>query len=176
MIKICPICKKDFYVRPCYIKYGRGKFCSRKCFGKSGNSNWEKNLILYKKGHIAWNNGRKMKQTSGKNHWNWKGGKIIHSKNGYILLYNPNHPFAKKVGYVAEHRLVMEKKIRRYLKPTEIVHHINGIKDDNRPQNLKLFANDGSHYKFHHPKPPLNTGRTRFKKGQIPWNKGLHSL
>jgi len=175
MIKKCLICKKSFYIRPCYIRYNRGKFCSRKCFGKSGNSHWEKNLILYKKGHLPWNTDKKVKQTSGEKHWNWNGGKYI-STSGYVYILKPNHPFAKKNGYIAEHRLVVEKRIGRYLQPTERVHHINGIKDDNKSQNLKLFPNDGAHYKFHHPKPPLNTGRTRFKKGQIPWNKNLHAL
>lgn len=178
MIKNCPICKEEFYVRPCYIRYGRGKFCSRKCFGKSGNSNWEKNLILYKKGHISWNNGKTMPQVSKQNHWNWKGGHYKNS-NGYVYVLKPNHPFAKKNGYVAEHRLIFEKHLGRYINPSEYIHHINGIKDDNRLENLKLFNNESDHLKLHHPKgKPLakTTGRTHFKKGQIPWNKGIHSL
>ena len=67
---------------------------------------------------------------------------------GYIKIYSPNHPFAKK-GYVLEHRLVVEKKIGRYLKPEECVHHLNEIRDDNRIENLMLFKNNKEHMKFH---------------------------
>lgn len=73
----------------------------------------------------------------GKNNSSWKGGRI--NRNGYIYIYQPDHPYAIKQNYVPEHRLVMEKKIGRYLYPWEVVHHINGIKNDNRDENLKLL-------------------------------------
>ena len=67
----------------------------------------------------------------------WKGGKCK-NKLGYILILNHDHPFCTKGGYVLEHRLVMEQHIGRYLTRKEIVHHRNGIPDDNRIKNLKL--------------------------------------
>ena len=78
----------------------------------------------------------------------------IKSFYGYILIYKPEHPFAlrQKRPYVPEHRLVMEKHLGRHLKPKEVVHHINGIKDDNRVENLKLFKNHSKHVKYHFPK------------------------
>ena len=85
---------------------------------------------------------------SGKKHPNWKGGKIITS-DGYIIIWKPKHPFSNKQGYIKEHRLVMEKHLGRYLKPEEVVHHINGIKKDNRIENLKLLLNLGKHRKEH---------------------------
>lgn len=75
----------------------------------------------------------------------WKGGKYTTKRDGYVFIYCPKHPFAKKSGsggggYVLEHRLVMEKHLGRYLTKEEDVHHINGIKNDNRLENLKLVS------------------------------------
>lgn len=67
---------------------------------------------------------------------------------GYIQLYKPNHPMANKIGYVYEHRLIVSQKIGRVLKTEEIVHHLNGVKDDNRPENLALTTRIG-HEDFH---------------------------
>ena len=79
---------------------------------------------------------------------NWKEGRII--VDGYVYLYTPNHPFSTKDRYVAEHRLVMEKYLGRFLKPEEIVHHRNKNKSDNRIENLELVESTGKHFiRFH---------------------------
>jgi hypothetical protein len=83
----------------------------------------------------------------------WKGGKITTS-GGYILIQKKSHPHANCMGYVLEHRLVMEEKIERYLDQSELVHHINDIRDDNRIENLMLvdrsthnvLHKQGNHY------------------------------
>ena len=80
---------------------------------------------------------------------NWKNGIIRRKDNQCILILTPNHPFANHQGYVYEHRLVMEKKLGRYLRPEEVVHHINEIKNDNRPENLYLFKNASAHRSYH---------------------------
>lgn len=68
------------------------------------------------------------------------------NKDGYIELYCPNHPNARKhTRYILEHRLVMEKHLGRYLTRTEVVHHKNGVKDDNRIENLELFESNARH-------------------------------
>lgn len=73
---------------------------------------------------------------------NWKGGKILDKKTGYILIWSPEYGdnYKKRNKYVFEHRIVMSKIIGRALKKGENVHHKNGVRDDNRPENLELWV------------------------------------
>lgn len=75
----------------------------------------------------------------------WKGG--ITRKNGYVMIWKKGHPYAYSNYYMLEHRLIMEKKLGRYLFPWEVVHHKNGIRDDNRIENLELLPS-GRHNKI----------------------------
>lgn len=77
----------------------------------------------------------------------WKGGRIIEA-DGYVMIHKPDHPFANNKGYVFEHRLVMEAAIGRYLQPTEVVHHENENRSDNRLENLRLFSNNEEHKRY----------------------------
>lgn len=70
----------------------------------------------------------------------WKGGKVM-SNEGYILIHTPAHPRANHSGYVREHILIWERTHEKPLPKGCIVHHLNGIKNDNRPQNLTAFPN-----------------------------------
>lgn len=82
---------------------------------------------------------------------NWRGGRRSAGKSGtYIYVYSPDHKFASSEGYVMEHRLVMQKKLGRLLTPGEVVHHINGNKRDNRPENLELMDSRGEHTREHY--------------------------
>lgn len=56
------------------------------------------------------------------------------------MLWAPGHPRAGKGHYVFEHILVMERILDRYLLPEESVHHRNGVRSDNRPENLELWT------------------------------------
>ena len=69
--------------------------------------------------------------------------------DGYNFIRIPEHPLASAEGYVAEHRLVLEKKIGRYLKPKEVAHHWDTETKSNDPDKLGLFRNQGSHAIFH---------------------------
>ena len=92
--------------------------------------------------------GKKRPNISRDKHYNWKGGKII--QEGYIYVLKPNHPRAKsKKGYVAEHVLVMEKALGRFLKPKEVVHHIDENRLNNDEENLQLFENLYKHILYH---------------------------
>lgn len=90
------------------------------------------------------------------NHPRWKGGRLITSE-GYILIYvEPSNPFycmarksLKGKDYVFEHRLVMAIHLNRPLLSQERVHHLNGIKNDNRIENLELLASVGEHITLH---------------------------
>jgi hypothetical protein len=97
---------------------------------------------------------------AGEGHPEWRGGKRK-TASGYIEVYCPDHPhlieknkraaeksngkYFRKKKYMSEHRLVMEKKIGRYLLPHEVVHHIDDNKTNNHPDNLELFQNNAEH-------------------------------
>jgi hypothetical protein len=87
-------------------------------------------------------------------------------RNGYISCKAPNHPYKDWDGYVFEHRLIIERKIGRYLHPFEIIHHINGIKTDNREENLELTIQE-THGRNHHIGQTYYKSRQRDKMGRF---------
>lgn len=92
--------------------------------------------------------GEKSKRNQMENHPQWNGGKT-YTNEGYVYMRIKHHPYANANSSVLEHRLVMEKFLGRYLKPEEVIHHLNEIKDDNRIENLFLFATARDHNHFH---------------------------
>jgi hypothetical protein len=71
----------------------------------------------------------------GENNYHWKGGRVS-DNDGYVLLYRPDHPRAGSTGYVFEHVLVAEQSYGEPIPRGLHVHHLNGIRDDNRLANL----------------------------------------
>ena len=150
MHRHCIKCKKEIlgkkYCKPCYVENRKKLGWNRDLWTKE-NRERKSNLM----------NGSKNPNFR-KRSPNWKGGRI--NRRGYIYIYSPKHPNASKIGYIAEHRLIMEKKIGRLLNKSEIVHHINGVKNDNRIENL-IKMNRGEHNQIH------NLEKPKDKKGRF---------
>lgn len=78
--------------------------------------------------------------------FNWSGGRYkIH---GHWMVYKPKHPNSNTRGYIYEHRLIMSEKLGRPLKKDEIVHHIDGNKENNKSKNLQVMTMGGRN-KYH---------------------------
>lgn len=118
----CRECRILFGVIGGCFNAGKGHFCSPKC-----------RYSYFKRGGMP----------KGEHNKNWKGGRTTMGQ--YIKVMCKGHPGSDKNGYVLEHRLVMEKHIGRYLTNDEIVHHRNGIKTDNRLDNLTIVSRK-AHY------------------------------
>lgn len=61
------------------------------------------------------------------------------NNHGYVIIYMPEHPNSHGCGVVQEHVLIISEHLGRPLMKGETVHHKNGIRDDNRIENLELW-------------------------------------
>jgi len=134
LVKIkCDNCSAEVHKYPYTIAKYKNHFCSHKCasgFKKGLRANPE---TEFKKGEI------------GNRCLNWKGGRF--KQLGYTMVWVDDKEYG--VGYVMEHRLVMEKSIGRRLLPEEVVHHKNRDKSDNRLENLELYSSHSEHMSQH---------------------------
>ena len=74
----------------------------------------------------------------------------------YLCEFEPSNPRATKEGYVYTHVLVAEKKLGRYLKPEECVHHIDENKYNNNPDNIMVFRTIADHTAYHQGVPAMS--------------------
>jgi DNA-binding XRE family transcriptional regulator len=87
----------------------------------------------------------------------WAGGRML-EKHWYIAVFVPLHPYARRTGYVAEHRLVAEVMLGRYLDESEVVDHIDSHTQHNWPANLRVFPKNADHLKA------TLTGREKYSR------------
>lgn len=121
----CRSCGKEFWVHTCRADNRRGRgteaqFCSRSCK------------------HDYWRLGNAPLTGTGKPYI---------GPDGYIMVCAPKHPEVlaraargSRNNRMREHRLIMEEMLGRYLLPNETVHHKNGLRADNRKENLELWV------------------------------------
>lgn len=140
----CKICNSSFKISKWHPHQ---TFCSRKCYYKVYKWNIkETNPEKYRKRLDQANKSRRDKVRRDKNlpldtpNLNPTYGQGFRMNSGYKSLRKPNHPNAAKDGYVFEHIVVMSEFLNRPLEKHENVHHLNGIKDDNRIENLELWS------------------------------------
>lgn len=80
----------------------------------------------------------------------WRSLPRVIASNGYVLIrVGKNHHLSDVRGYAYEHRLVAEEVVGRRLEPGEIVHHLNGNKQDNSPDNIKVCSSIAEHLAHH---------------------------
>lgn len=166
--KKCLVCAGNFEAK------WKRKFCSFKCSNKFKSlelrgerapqwkgglckqkkkcKNCNKNFIGYRTRLFCSKSCQASWKSKGEKNVNWNGGKTGGNGN-YVYILMPNHPDADKSGYILEHRLKMESNIGRRIKKSEVVHHVNCKKDDNRIENLQLMEkreHDRYHTKLRH--------------------------
>ena len=110
-------------------------------------------------------------RTSGKDHASWTGGEFI-DRWGYKMIRAPERGMCNP--YVPEHILIAEQMIgRQLIKHKEVVHHINGIKSDNREENL-LVCTRSEHRTLHGQLGQI--GYELFRQGIIVFENGKYAL
>jgi hypothetical protein len=92
---------------------------------------------------LAYQKHPKMGYQNGDNHPRYNGYRTYEVR-GYVRVYKPDHPRARKNGYIGEHVLVWEDTHHAILPEGWHIHHLNGIKNDNRPENLVAMS-DNTH-------------------------------
>ena len=158
----CQQCQASITVPP--SKAGRRKFCSHGCRARWMSENltgeraprWGKPHTPETQARISAT--KRANPRTGENAPNWNGGRYLSRGYVYVNLSTlPPHEremfasMSTRNGgrYIPEHRLVVARQLGRALTSEETVHHINGAKGDNRPENLDHHESNSSHRMKH---------------------------
>lgn len=134
---ICPICNTKFHLKAYEANNGATHCCSRECSNK-----WRSQKMTGEGNHQYGLTGNKNSS--------WKSDVKINAY-GYRMIRKPEHPYADVDGFVFEHRLIVEEHWltpfnsveingQMYLAPEYEVHHIDGDKLNNLPENLFILT------------------------------------
>lgn len=142
----CAHCGKPIYRKPRQIREAKtGLCCSHSCSMKlRGSEHLRTPEVLAKRAATQ----------RGENNPCWRGGRYVEPEKGYVMVRQPDHPRARANGYVLEHILVAEAMLGRPLAEGEEVHHLNGDRADNRPENLEVHSSHSEHWALHLPIRP----------------------
>ena len=102
---------------------------------------------------------------------NWKGGKNRLNSYGYVMEYDARLPLGGYGRFSPRYRRVMEEKIGRKLEKHETVHHINGVKDDDRLENLYLCTLS-NHRQMHNEMSQIVM--ELYRKGLVTFDEGRY--
>lgn len=114
IVSTCQVCGSEFRRSPSVANYTKLLYCSKPCEGRG-----------------------RMRRALDREH---NGRPALLDIKGYVRIFEPDHPNAMNGGWMFEHRWVMEQQLGRHLTQSEHVHHVNGVKDDNRPENLEVLG------------------------------------